>query len=188
MATDMTTPTKEMDSLEPQTWPEKDLKLNADILLGRQGIALDRMQKNSQLAFAATEFAATGDSKKYAERVAGVMGDGSAQGEDDVGVSVGNTTTINQYYQAPASSTTQPPTAEPQVAKPEPTPTVTPAAVVPDAKSKIPSWVKTAAVVASIVGGNAVTIGGAAYYLKNLIQTPIPQQIDAVTEQFVPGE
>jgi hypothetical protein len=186
-----------IDSLEPQTWAEKDLKLNADLLLGRAGISLDRNDKNSKLSYALSEFSATGDKETLKQRMAAINGDVAAEGADDMGVSVGNTTTINQYYSAPAPTQTptaeaqpaaSPPTAEPQAVSDKPT--SKPAEVIQDIKAKAPSALKTALIVGSLLGGNALTIGGAAYYLKSVLQQApqIPQQIDAVVEQFNPNE
>lgn len=61
---------------------EKKFDHYGDILLGRAGLALDRMQRNSRLSYAMTEAAATGKNDPIIKALSKA---------DEMGVSIGNT-------------------------------------------------------------------------------------------------
>lgn len=129
------------------------------MLVGRDAIALDRVQKASALAHAMTEFSATGDKETLKKRLAVINDDGPAEGED-MGVSVGNTTTITNHYAAPQVT---PPTATPQAATPQ-----------VEAVKNLGKTVGKYALIAALAGGTS-GIGGlvAAYLLKQSIPAPV---------------
>lgn len=113
-------PQKEEEILELDTdkdfkdWADDKLDHAADILLGRAGVALERVQRNSASAYILQKFAATGDVEQ-------VKKDLAALEKKDMSVSIGNTTHISL---APATSQAGVLPGRQPSPKPSPKPTV----------------------------------------------------------------
>lgn len=139
----------------PLEWVDKALQNAVNIQLGADGIALDRRQRNSEIAYALTEFAATADQEKLAKRL-GEVADGSGEGADDMGVSVGNTIT-NYYGTTPGGTTSSTVGDATTIAKPGSIASqIAPAAATAAQGLLLPNWLK----IAALVGGVGVSAAG----------------------------
>lgn len=143
------------DAEEPKEWLNEQLEEYGQLLIGRAGVALDRVQKNSALAYAMTEAAATGNAQPVVDAL-------KAMREEDMGVSVGNKT--YNYNYAPQTTSSESST---QAAATNATSTVS--TVAEKAATGLSAAAK-GAIVAAVLGSGGLGAGGVA--LLNWLNTP----------------